>query len=562
MSGSSGRGTARRVIVVTGGGGGIGAAVAEELGRRGVFVVTVDPLVSIDGAEQLPAPEETTAGRIEAAGGAARASAVSVTDRDGVRALFEELAEEFGRLDGVVNVAGITRPTSFLRGSEDDWRSVLEVHLDGYRNVLDAALPIMAEAGHGCVLGVTSGSGWRAADTGAYGCAKRAVASLTWQVAMQAPPGVTVNAMSPIAMTRMVAAALGRRGNAGGRSGAATGGLSLGGLPEPSELGPAGAHLADGFSACRGQVLFVGGSEVAIIDPPRLLEVLRTDGTPADASVLDAVVPAAFAPAEDRQESAGGSNPRFGDAFDELLSARSGAAAVRSVALVSESPELRTAVRASLERRGSSVHDVEFGEGDAGFDVAAAALAAAADRGGDLGAVVIALAGPEAATEFGTGWRRTLAEHQGISSGIHADAGWVRAAADHAVARGRPMRIVTLSDATSAGGRSRAQASAQLARAARGATDDRVAAFAISVEGSDAPTLHGASEFSAHLLAHPDASALSGAELVASSGWVGLRSHPRPRASITFGGPELPDWFDGAVREIVGRALGGGEEQR
>ena len=59
---------------------------------------------------------------------------------------------------------------------------MLDVHLDGYRNVLDAALPLMAAAGHGRILGVTSGSGWRVGDAGAYGCAKRAVASLTWQL--------------------------------------------------------------------------------------------------------------------------------------------------------------------------------------------------------------------------------------------------------------------------------------------------------------------------------------------------------------------------------------------
>ena len=178
-------------------------------------------------ASALPAPEETTAGRIVAAGGSARATSVSVTDADAVRGLFEEL----GRLDAVVNVAGITRPTSFARGSEEDWRDVLDVHLDGYLNVLAAALPIMAAAGHGRILGVTSGSGWRPADTGAYGCAKRAVAALTWQLGRRAPPGVVVNAMSPIAVTRMVTAALASapQGKAGRSS--ATGGLSLGSMP-------------------------------------------------------------------------------------------------------------------------------------------------------------------------------------------------------------------------------------------------------------------------------------------------------------------------------------------
>ena len=75
----------------------------------------------------------------------------------------------FGALDAVVNVAGISRTTGFATGSDADWRDVLSVHLDGYRNILGAALPLMAAAGRGHILGVTSGSGWRAADAGAYG---------------------------------------------------------------------------------------------------------------------------------------------------------------------------------------------------------------------------------------------------------------------------------------------------------------------------------------------------------------------------------------------------------
>src|SRR5687767_12116108 len=81
----------QRVVAVTGGGGGIGAAIAEELGRQGAFVVTMDPLVSLDGTEVLPPPEETTAGRIVAGGGSARATSVSVTDGPGIWDLFAEL---------------------------------------------------------------------------------------------------------------------------------------------------------------------------------------------------------------------------------------------------------------------------------------------------------------------------------------------------------------------------------------------------------------------------------------------------------------------------------------
>ncbi len=279
MSGSVRR---PRVTVVTGGALGIGAAIAEELGRLGAFVVTVDPGVAVDGTPGGGEAEDTTAQRIVDAGGQARASNISVTDEDAVRSLFAQLVDEFGALDAVVNVAGISRPTGFASGVEDDWRAVLDVHLNGYLNVLRAALPLMAAAGHGRILGVTSGSGWRPADAGAYSCAKRAVAALTWQIGQVAPTGVTVNALSPIAATRMVFGALSRQAGGGNRTGrdSATGGvsLSLDDVPPPEHLGPIGAYLAgeDFAAGCRGQVMFSNGAEVAWVVPPQLLEMART----------------------------------------------------------------------------------------------------------------------------------------------------------------------------------------------------------------------------------------------------------------------------------------------
>jgi NAD(P)-dependent dehydrogenase (short-subunit alcohol dehydrogenase family) len=547
--------TEKRVVVVTGGGGGIGAAIAEELGRNGDLVVTVDPLVSVDGSEQLPRPEVTTAGRIVEAGGWARASSVSVTDADAVRALFQDLVEEFGRLDAVVNVAGISRPTSFTRGADQDWRSVLTVHLDGYLNILAAALPIMAVAGHGRVLGVTSGSGWRAADTGAYGCAKRAVASLTWQLGALAPPGVTVNAMSPIAMTRMVTAALGRAPRqAASGSGSSTGGLSLGSMPTPDQLGPTGAHLAsDDVSWCQGQVIFVGGSELAVIDPPRLLEVVRTADTASSALALalESASLAALAPAEASQASSGGSNPRVGPVFDGPPTGELPPPAVTSCVVVTDRPEVAAAVTVALGDRGVVTRTIEPGDHTAGFDGVAAALASSIEREGPIDAVVVALAGPPAAGGTTSGWEQLLAEHAGIVEQIHADAGWSRAVADHASRTDRPVRLVTLSDATTGGGRSRAQAAAQLARSARSATADRVLAFAVSVETSAEGTGKTIGEIVAHLLCSPETPALAGAELVADAGWFGLRSHPRAGASVIFGGPAVPDWVDGTLRSIV-----------
>lgn len=533
---------------MTGGGGGIGGAIAEELGRGGWFVVTVDPLVTVDGTEQLPEPEQTTAGRIVAAGGSARASSASVTDGEAVGALFRELADEHGGLDAVVNVAGITRQTYFERGTEDDWLSVVTVHLDGYLNVLNAALPIMAAAGGGRVLGVTSGSGWRAADAGGYSCAKRAVASLTWQLGRQVPPGVTVNAISPIAATRMVAAALERARQEGRIAGG--GGLTLDSVPGPEDLAPLAAYLVgEDVGWCTGQVLFAGGPEMAVVDRPQLLEVVRSDDVTSLPAMLQVVVPRAFAKAERDQASSGGGNPRFGRIFDQAGSPATASPDVRSCALVTDRPELARSVAAALEARSITCHPVEVARG---FDAAAGALGAVVGSTGPVDAVVVAAAGtagPDGSA--GAGWQQVLAGHRGLPDDLHTDAGWWRAAADYAAATGRPVRLVTLADATTAGGRSRSQVAAQQARIAAGATEGRITAFAVGLEAPEERAGRSAGQLVAHLLGDPEAGSVAGAELVVGAGWLGLRSHPRPVGSVTFGGPAVPAWLGPVLQEVV-----------
>ncbi len=537
----------QRVAVVTGGAGGIGASIAEALGREDWYVVTVDPLVTLDGTEQLPEPADSTAARITAAGGSARASSTSVTDAEAVRALFDELVADHGGLDVVVNVAGITRQSYFARGTEDDWVALLNVHLGGYLNMLEAALPLMAEAGYGRILGVTSGSGWRAADAGGYSAAKRAVAALTWQLGRVAPPGVTVNALSPIANTRMVAAAL-ERARAEGRAGGG-GGLSLDAIPGPENLGPLGAYLVgDECGWCSGQVFFAGGPEVAVVDQPRLVEVVRTDDVVSLAGVLEAVVPRAFVAAEANQATDGGANPRFGSIFDHPAPGAFLAGDVRSCALVSERPDLTATLTAALEARSITCHLTEPARD---FGGAAKALRATADATGPIDAVVVALAGPPAGPAAPTAWQAILADHRELVEHLHADASWTRAVAEYAAGTGRAVRIVTLTDATAPAGRSRAQASAQLARAAAGGTGRRVTALAASIESSGpaAPEMTGG--LVGHLLGHPEAAALAGAELVVGTGWIGLRAHPRPIGTVVYGGPAIPGWMDGALRQIV-----------
>ncbi len=539
--------TRRQVAVVTGGAGGIGASIAEALGRGGWFVVTVDPVVTLDGTEQLPEPVDSTAARIVAAGGSARASSTSVTDAAGLRALFGELADDHGGLDAVVNVAGITRQSYFARGTEEDWVALLNVHLGGYLNVLNAALPLMAEAGDGRILGVTSGSGWRAADAGGYSAAKRAVAALTWQLGQVAPPGVTVNALSPIANTRMVAAAL-ERARAEGRAGGG-GGLSLNAIPGPDNLGPLGAYLvSEECGWCSGQVFFAGGAEVAVVDPPRLVEVFRTHDVVSLRGVLETTVPRAFVTAETNQATDGGANPRFGSIFDEPAPSELLAGDVRSCAIVSERPELTAALVSALEARSIAWHTTEPARD---FDGAAKALRATAEASGSIDAVLVALAGPAAGTALVTDWRGVLADHRELVEHLHADASWTRAVADYAAGTERPVRMVTLTDATTPAGRSRAQAAAQIARAAAGGTGGRVTALAASVESAAPGTADQSGELVGHLLGHPEAVALAGAELVVGSGWIGLRAHPRPIGTVVYGGPAIPGWMDGVLRELV-----------
>jgi hypothetical protein len=116
------------------------------------------------------------------------------------------------------------------------------------------------------------------------------------------------------------------------------------------------------------------------------------------------------------------------------------------------------------------------------------------------------------------------------------------------------VQLVTLTEAMSPAGRSRAQAAAQLARAAGGGTAGRVTAFAASIEAPDADAGPVVGELVGHLLTEPEAAALAGAELAVGPGWLGLRSHPRPLGTVTYGGPAVPPWLDAALAEILGAA--------
>ncbi len=345
----------------------------------------------------------------------------------------------------------------------------------------------------------------------------------------------------------MMASAL-ERARKAGRSGG--GGISFLSVAGPEDLGPLGAYLVgEEFGWCSGRVVFAGGSEVAIVDEPRLIEVVRSGGAASLARVLESVVPQALAKAEATQASAGGGNPRFGPIFDEPAPTEPTSSPVRSCAVVSDRPALVAALTAALEAHSITCTPVGLAHN---FSDSANALRSVADTAGPVDAVVVALSRDQPSATPAEGWKRVLAEHQGIVGHIHTDAGWARAAADYAASAERPVLLVTLTDATTSEGRSRAQAAAQHARVAATATEGRVTAFAAGVETSEERAAQPLAELVAHLFIHPEATALAGAELVVGPGWLGLRSHPRPIGSVTYGGPDIPEWLDATLREIVG----------
>jgi hypothetical protein len=108
-----------------------------------------------------------------------------------------------------------------------------------------------------------------------------------------------------------------------------------------------------------------------------------------------------------------------------------------------------------------------------------------------------------------------------------------------------------VTDATTSGGRSRAQAAAQLSRAAHLVAGLHADAFSVGVETAADSRYSTVGELVGYLVGADDTAGMSGAEMVATAEWIGLRSHPHPEASISFGGPELPSWVDGALRDIV-----------
>ena len=200
-----------KVVIVTGGGRGLGRAHCLALARYGATVVVNDIGAGLHGESSTEHPADEVVKEIAAAGGTAIADGTSVSDWGGVEQLVRSTVKEFGRLDVVVNNAGIVRDKMIFSMGEEEFDAVIAVHLKGTFAMTRHACAYWREQAKlgkpvsGRIINTTSGTGlFGNAGQANYGAAKAGIVSLTQITAIEmARYGVTANAVSPLAATRM-----------------------------------------------------------------------------------------------------------------------------------------------------------------------------------------------------------------------------------------------------------------------------------------------------------------------------------------------------------------------
>jgi 3-oxoacyl-[acyl-carrier protein] reductase len=245
-----------RVALVTGAAQGIGAGIAQQFAQAGARVGVLDI------KEELAAD---TAATITAAGGQALALGADVADAGLVESAVARVADEFGGLDIVINNAGVIRDNLLFKMTEDDWDTVLSVHLRGAFLVTRAAQRIMVQRRYGRVINLSSTSALGNRGQANYSAAKAGMQGFTKTTALELGPfGITVNAIAPgyinTPMTQATAERLGVP--AAERQAAVSARLPVRRVGQPSDIASAALFLAaeeSGFIT--GQVLYVDGGQ-------------------------------------------------------------------------------------------------------------------------------------------------------------------------------------------------------------------------------------------------------------------------------------------------------------
>lgn len=280
-----------RVAVVTGGGRGVGRGHALLLAARGARVVVADHGGGIDGAGSSSAPAEEVAAEIRAAGGVAVACHASVADEDGAASIVAAAIDTYGRLDIVVNNAGIHDAALFSDLTTPQFQRMLDVHFFGALFVTRAAWPHFVRAGYGRVVNTVSEAMLGGIpELSSYGSAKGAVFGLTRNLATEgADAGITVNAVAPRAYTRMSASHSDKLSALMGMPKAVMDQINAS-MP-PELCAPAMAFLAHESCPLNGEVLQAGMGSVARIAVVYAQGINGTSISPEDiATNLDQVM--------------------------------------------------------------------------------------------------------------------------------------------------------------------------------------------------------------------------------------------------------------------------------
>ncbi len=283
-----------RVAIVTGAGRGIGRSVALLLAREGASVVVNDLGAALDGSGSDSGPAQQVVEEIAAVGGKAVASGADICDHAAADALVRTAIEEFGRLDVLVNVAGILRDRMVFNMTEQEWDDVIRVHLKGTFNTTKFASAhwrsLRDESAQNRIINFTSVSGLHGAPGQPnYAAAKMGIVGLTYSCAHSlAKYGVTVNAISPGAATRMTDSVPTTR-----RRGRITSAQEF----SPDNVAPVVAYLASGQSGwITGRIVHSSGYEVALYSNPE--PVIALIGTePWDPDDLAEQIERSFGPA-------------------------------------------------------------------------------------------------------------------------------------------------------------------------------------------------------------------------------------------------------------------------
>jgi hypothetical protein len=264
-----------RVAVVTGAARGIGREIALLLAKHGARVVVNDYGGSEAGTGTTSAPADEVVGEITSAGGQAVASYDSVASMAGGKSIVDTAVTTFGRIDIVVNNAGILRDRMIFNMSEDEWDAVINTHLKGSFAVTRAAAPLMREQKWGRFINMTSTSGLVGNIGQAnYAAAKLGIVGLTRVTALDmARYNVTANCISPFAWTRMI-------GTIPTQTEAQKARVEKIKKMSPAHIAPLAAFLcSDDAREVSGQVFGVRGKEIMLFGHHRpLMRIHHAEG--------------------------------------------------------------------------------------------------------------------------------------------------------------------------------------------------------------------------------------------------------------------------------------------